>query len=145
MAMSMPDGTFEIAGLAAADFNLVAQSELGYFALRPGVSAGSSDVALTLRRGGRVVVTVLGPDGAPVRGASASVRRVSGTVAWGIGAMMQTDARGNTEINVPVGSVELRATKEGGLEGFATVAVSEGATMPVEITLAPRKAPSSGP
>jgi hypothetical protein len=59
--------------------------------------------------------------------------------------MMQTDARGNTEINVPVGAVELRATMEGGLEGFATVAVSEGATMPVEITLAPRKAPPSGP
>ena len=64
-ANSMPDGTFEIAGLAAGDLNLVAQSELGFFALRPGVSAGTSDVMLTLRRGGRVAVTVLGPDGAP--------------------------------------------------------------------------------
>jgi protocatechuate 3,4-dioxygenase beta subunit len=144
-ANSMPDGTFEIAGLAAGDLNLVAQSELGFFALRPGVSAGSSDVVLTLRRGGRVAVTVLGPDGAAVRGASVSVRRVSGMAASGIGATMPTDARGNTEINVPAGSVELRATLEGRLEGFATVAVSEGATVPVEITLAPRKAPSTGP
>jgi len=142
-ATSMADGTYEIAGLAAGEFNLVAQSELGFFAVRAGVAAGTSDATLTLRRGGRVVVTVLGPDGAPVRGASASVRRVSGTVAWGIGAMMQTDMRGNTEINVPVGSVEIRATMEGGLEGFATVAVTEGATIPVEITLAPRQ--KSGP
>jgi hypothetical protein len=145
MAMSMPDGTFEIAGLAAGDFTLSASSELGFFALRPGVAAGTADVTLTLRRGGRVVVSALGPDGAPVRGASASVRRVSGTVAWGIGAMMPTDARGNTELNVPVGSVELRVTKEGGLEGFATVAVSEGATIPVEVTLAARKETSPSP
>lgn len=137
--MSMADGTFEIAGLAAGEFNLVAQSELGFFALRPSVPAGTSDVTLPLRRGGRVLVTVLGPDSTPVRGAFASVRRVSGTVAWGIGAMVQTDAHGNTELNVPVGAVEIRANREGGLEGVATVAVSEGATVPVEVTLAPRK------
>jgi hypothetical protein len=59
--------------------------------------------------------------------------------------MMPTDARGNTELNVPVGSVELRVTKEGGLEGFATVAVSEGATIPVEVTLAARKETSPSP
>jgi hypothetical protein len=53
--------------------------------------------------------------------------------------MMQTDAHGNTELNVPVGAVEIRANREGGLEGVATVAVSEGATVPVEVTLAPRK------
>jgi len=142
-AISMPDGTFEIAGLAAGDFNLVAQSDLGFFGVRPGVTAGSSDVTLTLRRGGRVVVTVLGPDGTPARGAFTTVRRVSGVVAYGIGAMMPTDARGNTELNVPVGAVEVRATMEGGLEGFATVAVTEGAVIPAEISLAPRK--TSGP
>jgi len=143
MATSMPDGTYEIAGLAAGAFNLVAQSELGFFALRPSVAAGTSDVTLALRRGGRVVVTVRGPDGAPARGAFATVRRVSGTVAWGIGALMPTDAHGNAELNVPVGAVEVRVTKEGGLEGFATVVVTEGATTPAEVTLAPRKA--SGP
>jgi large repetitive protein len=139
MAISMPDGAYEIQGLTAGDVTLIASSELGFFALRPGVAAGTSDVTLTLRRGGRVVVSAVGPDGQPVRGAFASVRRVSGTVAWGIGAMMETDARGNTELSVPVGSVELRVTKEGGLEGFATIAVSEGATIPVEVTLSARK------
>ena len=142
-AMSMPDGTFEIAGLPAGDFNLVAQSELGFFAIRPAVTAGTSDVTLTLRRGGRVVATVLGPDGNPVRGAFTAVRRVSGVVVVnGIGAMMPTDARGNTELSVPVGTVEVRATMEGGLEGLAIVTVPEGATVPLEITLAPSK---SGP
>jgi len=140
--MSTPDGTFEIAGLAAGDFNLVAQSELGFFAIRPAVTAGTSDVTLTLRRGGRIVVTVLGADGNPARGAFTAVRRVSGVVANGIGAMMPTDARGNSELNVPVGTVEVRATMEGGLEGLAIVTVSEGATVPLEITLAPSK---SGP
>jgi hypothetical protein len=144
MAMSMPDGTFEIAGLPAGEVNLVAQSELGFFALRPHVSAGTSEVTLTLRRGGRIAVTVLGPDGAPERGAFAAAPRVSGMAAAGITGL-QTDGRGNTELNVPVGTVEVRVTQEGGLEGFATVPVSEGATIPVEITLAPRKAPSSRP
>jgi large repetitive protein len=139
MGTSLPDGTFEIAGLAAGEFNLIAQSELGFFALRPAVAAGTSDVTLTLRRGGRVAVTALGPDGQPVRGAFASVRRVSGMVAWGIASMMQTDARGNTELAVPVGSVEIRVTKEGGLEGLATVPVAEGATIPVEVTLTARQ------
>ncbi|HZM51460.1 MAG TPA: hypothetical protein VFE68_13240, partial [Vicinamibacteria bacterium] len=121
---------------------LVAQSELGFFAIRPAVTAGTSDVTLTLRRGGRVVATVLGPDGNPVRGAFTIVRRVSGVVAQGIGATMPTDARGNTELSVPVGTVEVRATMEGGLEGVAIVTVPEGATVPLEITLAPSK---SGP
>jgi hypothetical protein len=142
-AMAMADGTFEITGLPAGDFNLVAQSDLGFFALRPAVTAGSSDVTLILRRGGRIALTVLGPDGNPVRGAFTTIRRVSGVVAFGIGAMMPTDMRGNTELNVPVGAVEVRATMEGGLEGFATVAVTEGAVTPAQISLAPRK--TSGP
>jgi protocatechuate 3,4-dioxygenase beta subunit len=141
-AMSLPDGAFEIGGLSSGDFNLVAQSDLGFFALRPSVAAGTSDVTLTLRRGGRVAVSVVGPDGAPAAGAFASVRRVSGVVALGLSSMMRTDARGNTELSVPVGSVEVRVTKEGGLEGLATVAVSEGVTVPVEVTLAAQSKPS---
>jgi len=64
---------------------------------------------------------------------------VSGTTVPAMGAGVPTDARGNTEISVPAGSVELRVTKEGGLEASAIVTVSEGATIPVEVTLGPRK------
>jgi hypothetical protein len=138
MDMALADGAFEIVGLAAGDYNLVAQSDLGMFALRPRVAAGTQDVTLTLRPGGRVIVSVVGEDGAPVKGALASVRQVSGIVAIGIGGM-PTDARGNAELSVPVGTVEIRAGKEGGLEGTGTVAVPEGATVPLEIRLAPRK------
>jgi hypothetical protein len=137
MAMTLGDGTFEIGGLGSGSYTLSSQSELGLFALRPGVAAGSDDVTLTLRRGGRALVTVLGPDGAPVRGAFASVRRVSGIVTGGMGGM-PTDARGNTELTAPVGAVEIRAGKDE-LEGAVTVNVSEGATVAAEIRLAPHK------
>jgi hypothetical protein len=139
MAISMADGTFEIGGLAAGDFNLVAESELGFFGLRASVAAGATDVTLILRRGGRIAVRVLDPNGAPVRDAFASARRVSGITVPTVGATVPTDARGNTEISVPTGSVELRVTKEGGLEASAIVTVSEGVTIPVEVTLTPRK------
>ena len=137
--MSLGDGSFEIGGLGNGDYSLASQSELGLFAMRPGVAAGSQDVTLTLRRGGRALVTVLGPDGAPVHGAFASVRRVSGHVLFAIGGGMPTDARGTTEFNVPVGAVEIRATTKEGLEGVATPGVSEGAMVAAEIRLAPPK------
>ena len=139
ITQSLPDGTFEIGGLAAGAYGLIAQSDLGLFALRPAVSAGAEGVALTLRRGGRVIVTAIGPDGAPVRGAFATVRSVSGMVAWGIGGLVGTGDQGVVEMVVPVGTVDLHVTM-GGLTGSATVGVAEGVAVPIEVRLAPKEA-----
>src|SRR5262249_50639426 len=81
-AQCMADGTFEISGLTAGRYNLhSSQSELGLTAFRAGVSAGTADVTLTLRGGGRVLISVIGPDGAPASGARAVVSRIGGEVA----------------------------------------------------------------
>jgi hypothetical protein len=141
---SLPDGTFEIGGLAAGAYGLIAQSELGLFALRPAVSAGAEGVALTLRRGGRVVVTAIGPDGAPVSGAFATVRNVSGMPAWGIGGGV-SDRQGVLEMAVPAGTVALHVGTESGLEGSATVGVAEGVAVPVEVRLATKEASAPRP
>jgi large repetitive protein len=139
-AQSMADGTFDVSGLTAGLYNLLStQTELGLTAFRAGVSAGTSDVTLTLRRGGRVLISVVGPDGAPASGARAVVSRIGGAVALGTSMVATTDERGNAELPVPVGSLEVRVTKEGGLSGTAVVSVGEGAAVPVAVTLAPRK------
>jgi hypothetical protein len=133
------DGTFEVSGLTTGSYNLVStQPELGLYAFRAGVSAGTSDVTLTLRGGGRLLISVVGPDGAPVSGARATVSRVGGEVAFGLSLSAGTDERGNAELPVPVGSLEVRVTKEK-LGGTAVVSVGEGAAVPVSVTLAPPK------
>ncbi len=135
--MTLPDGTFEVRSLAAGAYALGTRSDLGGFAIRTGVAAGSEDVRLTLRPGGRVAVSVVGPDGAPVAGAFVFVSRVGGTAISGVSGFAQTDSAGRAEIQVPAGALELRSSRER-LEGTATVTVSEGQTAPALIRLAPR-------
>jgi protocatechuate 3,4-dioxygenase beta subunit len=127
-AMSLPDGSFQISGLQSVPHRLIARSDVGMFGLREGVRPGDKDVVLTLRRGGRVTIRVLGTDGQPVAGAFATVD------AAGIGTT--TDAHGTAELTVPAGTVELRLRKDR-LEGRTTVTMAEGGTAAVEIALAP--------
>ena len=64
--------------------------------------------------------------------------RVGGEVAFGVSQVATTDEGGNAELPVPVGSLEVRVTKEK-LVGTAVVSVGEGAAVPVAVTLAPPK------
>ena len=135
-AMTLPDGTFQISGLQSVPHRVIARSDVGMFGLREGVRPGDKDVVLTLRRGGRVTIHVLGTDGQPVAGAFAYVD------AAGIGT--STDAQGIAELTVPAGTVELRARKDR-LEGHQSVTVAEGGTAAAEITLAPPTRVSGSP
>jgi hypothetical protein len=127
-ALTLPDGTFQIAGLQSVPHRVIARSDVGMFGLREGVRPGDKDVILTLRPGGRVTVRILGADGQPVAGAFVYVD------AAGIGT--STDAQGIAELTVPAGTVELRARKDR-LEGHQSVNVAEGGSAAAEITLGP--------
>jgi hypothetical protein len=141
--MALADGSFEISGLAAGEYNLLARADLGLslFGLRAGVTAGTRDATLTLRPGGRILLRVLGPDGGPVPAAIATVFRVSGASVSGIGARGPADGQGPFELLAPAGAVELRVMKDK-LLGTASVNLAEGGTAEVEVRMAPRSSPS---
>jgi hypothetical protein len=130
---TLPDGSFQITGLASGTHTVLAQTETGAFGLRAGVRPGQQDVVLTVRPGGRVRVLVRGPEGAPVEGAVARASRVDGAAVTTMVSPM-TGADGIGEIVAPAGEVELRVRKDK-LEARVTVSVPPGATVPAEITL----------
>jgi large repetitive protein len=138
-ALLLPDGRFELTGLGDTEHTLVARSDAGGFALRSGVLSGTEEVTLVLHRGGRIQLKLIGPDGAPVVGAFASVFRVDGVPSPGIAASSSSDARGFVEILSPTGQVEVRANKLEGAAlvagGTATIVVEEGSTTTAEVLL----------
>lgn len=140
-AQSLPDGSFELTGLKEGSFTLSAEGEHGTFAVRPGVAAGSKNVALALQPGGRLSVTITGPDGAGVAQAWPSVTSVNGVSVGYIGRPAgPTDAQGRTEALVPAGDLTLWATKDP-LAGGATASVAPGQTASVTIRMTPGAKP----
>jgi hypothetical protein len=133
-AQSLPDGSFQIAGLTAGSYTLSAHSALGLFAVRAGVATGETGVTLTLRPGGTVHVQVYGPTGAPVQRASVRVSRVAGARAMlMMGAM--TSPAGIAELVAPAGDVELEVGRDK-LRGKVNVSVPSGGATTAEVTLA---------
>jgi hypothetical protein len=134
-AQSLADGSFEMTGLKEGSYTLTAEGEHGTFAIRPGVATGSKNVALALQPGGRLSVTVTGPDGAGVADAWPRVTRVNGLFVGYLGRPAgQTDAQGRTEVLVPAGDLTLWASKEP-LGGGATASVAPGETKAVTIRM----------
>jgi hypothetical protein len=130
---TLPDGSFRIEGLGEGTYTLAAVSELGLFAVRPGVTPGQSGLTLTLRPGVRVQVQVRGPDGAPAEGAFVRVSKYAGTPVWFQGSA-STSAQGVTEVLAPAGDVEIEAGKEK-LRARAPVSLTSGTAGVVELTL----------
>jgi hypothetical protein len=134
MAETLPDGSFQIAGLPPAIYAVSAQSNLGAFAVRSGITAGQTGVTLTLRPGGTVQVQVWGPDGAPVERAFVRVSRVGGARAMMM-AGTTTSPQGMAQLVSPAGDVELEVGRDK-LRGRVTVSVTPGAVTTAEVTLA---------
>jgi protocatechuate 3,4-dioxygenase beta subunit len=142
VAMSLPDGTFEMSGLADADHVLLVRNETGEYGFTAGVRPGREGLTLTMRRGGRVQVHILGPDGAPVSGAFAMVSKIGETPMMGFGGG-PSDSAGLTEVATPAGAVQIRANKDN-LEGTASTVVSADGVAALEVRLAPKAASRSG-
>jgi hypothetical protein len=138
-ALILPDGRFELTGLGSGEHTLVARSApVSSRCCR--ASSGAEDVTLTLRRGGRIQLTLRNADGAPVVGASASVYRVDGVPIPGITGSGTSDGGGIAEILSPGGPVDVRAVEVNGAAivaaGEAAVVVEEGGTVTAEVRLA---------
>jgi hypothetical protein len=133
-AQTLADGSFVLDRLAARRYNLLVNSRLGGFALKPGVRPGKQEVELRLEPGGRVLLQVRGPEGLPVEGAFARLLSVNGFKVWAYFGEYTTSAEGTVEVPLPAGSVEIEISKEK-LKGEATVQVSPGATVPAEVAL----------
>jgi 5-hydroxyisourate hydrolase-like protein (transthyretin family) len=128
------DGRFKFDSLTPAGVALFAGSGAAGFAFQSSVRPGGPDVVLALRLGGRVSIQVLDAQGRPAEGVWVSLSRVAGTMVHGVGGG-RTATEGRAEIAVPLGSVELRASKDK-FEGRATVTVREGETASAQIRLA---------
>jgi hypothetical protein len=140
MADTRADGSFRLVGLADRAYNLFAGTALAGFGVRRGVRPGDEEVVLSLRPGGRVRVSVRGPDGAAVAGAYVHVSSAGGA-AVSPESVSPTDAQGIAEIAAPRGAVEIEAGTLGPaerLQGSVTVAVPEGGSAAAELVLAPK-------
>jgi hypothetical protein len=135
LSQTLPDGSFQIDGLASELHMLTAFSDGGSFGTRSDVAAGAKDVVLSLRPGGKIRLQVTGPDGSPVQGASARAIRVDGISLPPWGEASRTDALGIVELVAPAGSVEVWV-RQGALDGRATVSVASGAMAEAAVKLA---------
>jgi hypothetical protein len=132
---TLSDGSFEVGGLVDAPYTLGAQAGADLFGIVTGISPGPERVTLTVRRGGRVKVTVLAANGAPAAGIMVLVSRVQGELLGsGIG-FGRTDATGRADMAVPAGTIELTGHSPDG-QSSTTVTVPAGGTVTAEIRLA---------
>jgi large repetitive protein len=140
---SLADGSFTVDGLEQRPYVLLAGSwtGAGYGLLGP-VNPGDRDLVVRLRPPGRVRVTVLGPDGAPVKGVHPRVVRAEG---YRIGGPMagdaETDESGVAEMTVIAGNLEIEAGRRQDV-GKGTVSVPEGGSAALEIRLEERRSTS---
>jgi protocatechuate 3,4-dioxygenase beta subunit len=128
---TVADGSFVLTGLTDRPHSLLARSDLGMFAFRTGVRPGD-EVQLTLRPGGRALLQVTGPDGAPVEGAFANLVKIGGVNVRGVGG--RTSAQGLAEVALPAGPIELEVGKDT-LRGKVTLNVAEGGSASAAVEL----------
>jgi hypothetical protein len=141
--VTLSDGSFQAKGLLSRAYTLFAGSSLAGFAVRSGVSAGTSDVTLALQPGGQARLRVRGPNGLPVSRAHAELRKVDGIPVdnQAMEGMATSDALGMLLLTLPAGAdeinvVEINAAKEK-LQGTVSVNVQSGGTASAEVVLKP--------
>ncbi|HSD26572.1 MAG TPA: carboxypeptidase-like regulatory domain-containing protein, partial [Vicinamibacteria bacterium] len=131
--VSREDGRFRFDRLQAKPCDVVAASPLG-FAVRRDVSPGETDVVLTLSPAGRIRLTIVDAQGAPVTGARARVAALDGRPLVLPVNTAVSDPAGALDLAAPAGSVEVEAEKDGH-GGTITVAVEGGATAAARVVL----------
>lgn len=140
-AQTLPDGTFEVKNLKEGRYNVLADGDNGSFAVRTNVATGASAVALALRPGAKLSVTVQLASGAPAADVYPTVTRVDGVHVGGAGRTLgPTDAQGRTEMLVPAGDIFVWAMKDAAgtpkQGGGTQLTVASGATEAATIRLA---------
>jgi hypothetical protein len=138
-ARSLPDGTFEVPGLEAVPYTVLAGTPGGPTFAFAGPVNPAETVLLRLRPAGQVRVTVVGPDGRPVEQVRVGATTLDGQrLARDVGT--KTDSTGTAEFTAPPGTLGLQV-HAGALSGTATVLVPEGGAATAEIRLVERRTP----
>ncbi|HSF16198.1 MAG TPA: carboxypeptidase regulatory-like domain-containing protein [Vicinamibacteria bacterium] len=140
-AMSVPDGSFVLDGLARVRYNILAGEELAGFGVAAGIPAGAEDVDIVLRPAARLDVEVVDGEGAPVDEIAVAIVGVDGHKIRG--AQTATDGNGRASFAVPAGSLHVKAANKDDLEGIAVVTVMPGGRAELQMVVAP--APSARP
>jgi hypothetical protein len=135
LGSSLPDGTFRFQGLLPGSYNLCAGSSTLGYAVRAGVAAGTREVTLTLRPGGRVHLLARLPDGSPAAAARGSVTRVGNARVLLVDArLVPADDSGRLALSVPAGALEIEVASPD-YRGTVRLRVAEGETASAEVTL----------
>ena len=121
-------------GLRDVAYALCAAADPAGVACRTAVKPGTKDVTLTLQPGGRIRLLILGPDGAPLAGASPMVTKLNGAYVFVPLYGGPSDATGRAELVAPAGSLEIEASTEKA-KGRATVSLAAGQVVEAEIRL----------
>ena len=134
--VTLSDGSFQAKGLLSRVYTLFAGSSLAGFAVRVGVSAGTSDVTLALQPGGQARLRVRGPDGLPVSRAHAELRKVDGVPVGNEAkeGWNASDALGMLLLTLPAGADEIWVMA-GKFQATVTVVVPGGGAVGADVVL----------
>jgi len=126
------DGTFELTGLVAGQYNLFARTDTGSFAFQPSVPAGTEALSLVTAQGGRLRLEVRGEDGAPAPGAQAALVQIGEIPVFAM--MGRTNSEGKTELPVPAGTLTVRVTRDR-RQASLNITVASGQVAAAEVQL----------
>ncbi len=137
VAFRSPEGRFEVDGVPAGSWRVLARTFDGRIARPPeplDVRAGGRwPVRLELERAASLTGRLRGPDGAPVAAGRVTLRRE----ADGTRRSATTDAAGRFEVaDLAPGSWRVRATGRGGAPVETLVVLPSGPSLPVDLALA---------
>jgi hypothetical protein len=132
---TLPDGSFRFDELARGRYNLFASAGDAGFAFLPSISAGTEDLQLTLRPGGKLEALVVDAAGAPVPNAVVAVAAIEGRKVRGVQG--QADDNGRIEMTVPAGNLTMKGAIIDEAEGLAAASVGENGLARVRIAIAP--------
>jgi hypothetical protein len=135
-AVSAANGSFKIRNLRPVPHSLYARTDLGESGIVRNVTPDNDDVPLLVKPGGRVELTVIGPDGAGRRRSSIEIVSVDG-IPVHTSEFIYSDGLGRAILAVPSGTIEL-AIRDGRNESRETVRVDAEGVVKVTATVGRR-------
>jgi Carboxypeptidase regulatory-like domain/PDZ domain len=111
-ATTGPDGTFRLAGVDRASYDLIAEATEHVRAVRSNILGGSRDIELTLDAGLPLAGQVVDSRGAPVPVFTLLVRRRAGAARPVVATQSLIDPQGRFAVRVPQGDYELLASAQ---------------------------------
>ncbi len=129
------DGSFRLERLEDRRYSITTGSSDRGYAFTEGVAAGTKDVTLTLRLGGKVRLSVVDRDGRPIRGAFPLLVEVNGVPAFlPFYELLPSDGAGLVELDCPAGLVRINVSR-GKVVRPVTLEVAAGSVVNARVVL----------